>query len=334
MPNSSKGKSKKRSKNASSNKTTVRSRFHSNTAINTSSLISSLGNIGVDPTSFLANDANIAALSDMFRLFRMNSIKCDWQPSTGTGSIAAQIPSGFLGFVPYGATTPTSISDFETPLVSTPTIPFGNQNGAAYYTLVKENGTSLNLQNKDMAVLQGPGGGWLSTQGDGTQINYGGLFWALAAATASNAINYLFTTYFDVSFKDLLDPSLISAAMAKHHPNGFPDHWILNGDDAHALYPYRKTVVSARRIQMGLPPIASTRLLAVNDPQDTSSTSSSPASAAVSTPALSLWSGPDATFDLFISKCKLLYFESLTTGVDPFGSISPSGSGLGASNSP
>lgn len=213
----------------------------------------------------LSNDANVAALSDIFRLFKINGIQVTFQPQTGTSSASVQMPVGFIAFVPYGTTAaPTSMSDFETPLVSNPTVGFGTTTTVTS-PLLRETGTSLSLKPSDMPILQGNPGGFLATQDDGTQHSFGNLFWALAATTAANTINYLLTTHFDISFKDLLDPGLISKVMARH-PQGLPDHWIPIDIDpsSHALGPYTFSSVFQRRMSktlsapslglLGLPP--------------------------------------------------------------------------------
>lgn len=215
----------KKSRNPS-NTIRVKSKFSSVSPVNTAVTANNLGNIGVDPASILANDVNLANLADMFRLFRINEVTFHFAPATGTGSAATvEIPSGFLLANPYGvSTSPTDIAAAETPNVSVPTVPFGTATATA--PLTRECGTTLALRNKDLPVLQGPGGGWLATQADGSQTNYGALWWLTAAATAANTLNYLLRTVFDVSFKDLLDPSLISKLFAMHS-NGLPDHWEL-----------------------------------------------------------------------------------------------------------
>jgi len=202
----------------------IRSKFVQTSAVNTSSLVNSLGNIGTaSGTGILANDLNLQNLTDMFRLYRINSITFEWDPATAASAGAYQIPAGFLGFVPFGAaSSPTSQQDFETEHISKLTVPFGTNTQTA--PLTRECGTKLTLKNEDMPVLQGPGGGWLATQDDGTQGYFGKLFWAIASVTASNAINYLLSTTFDISFKDLLDPSLISLK-APLYPSGFPACW-------------------------------------------------------------------------------------------------------------
>jgi hypothetical protein len=297
-------------------------------------LINSIGTIGTDAASILVSDVNVASLTDMFRLFRINSFQVHFQPATGTGTASVQIPSGFIGFTPYGAITPTSYADFETPLVSKQTLPF-LAGGTAPFT--SDQATQLSLSNKDLPVLQGPGGGWLATQQDGTQLNYGSIFWALAATTAANTINYLAQYYFDISFKDLLDPTLISANMQKHFPTGYPDHWILNGGDAHAIAPYQRSAVMAKRQQLGLPPIMSDRLLHPSRPSSETisgdrSTVDDVGAPSVASSNISLWSGPDPDFDKFISKCKLFYFNSLANGTSPT-LLGVPGSGVGAPTS-
>jgi len=230
---------KTNSKKKSQQDVHIKSKFIQSSAVNTSSLINSLGNIASSATGILANDLNLANLTDMFRLYRINRITFEFMPATLTGGAAVQVPAAVLAFTPFGAGTPTSLQDFESPLVSEPSVSFPTQSGAAYYVPTRDIGTKLSLSNSDMPVLQGPGGGWLATQDDGTQTSWGKLFWALASATAANAMTYLLTTHFDMSFKDLLDPSLISSLMARH-PMGLPSHiTALPGSPLDAAHQYQ-----------------------------------------------------------------------------------------------
>ncbi len=220
MPRNSKS-----SKKINDNHVRIRSKFSSVSAVNTATTAQNLGNIGTDATGILANDVNLASLTDMFRLFRVNKIVFHMQPSSGTSTAAVSVPSGFMAAIPFGTTaSPTGIDSAETPNVSNPTIPFSTAASTAPLTAYQ--GTTLKLKNGDMPVLQGPGGGWLSTQADGSQTNYGTLWWLTTAATAANTLNYILRTVFDISFKDLLDPSLISSLMSRH-PTGLPGHWEL-----------------------------------------------------------------------------------------------------------
>lgn len=171
----------------------------------------------------------------------------NFEPQSGASTAAVEVPAGFLGYTPIGlSSNPTSMSDFETPLVSRPTVPFGTSTTVTA-PLTRECGTTLQLKHADFPVLQGSPGGWLATQDDGTQTSYGNLFWALAATTAANTINYLLTTHFDISFKDLLDPALISARLMQSHPAGIPSSW-LGGSDSHALAPYTREAVYQRKL--------------------------------------------------------------------------------------
>jgi len=217
-----KNKSNSRSK-SKQNDVNIKSKFVQTSSISTASLVNALGNISSAlGTGILANEANIAALTDMFRLYKINSITFEFSPASGSTTASVQIPSGFLGFVPFGnATTPTSQQDFESPLISECSTSWGS--GGATGPLTRETGAKLTLQNSDMPVLQGPGGGWLATQDDGTQGFWGKLFWAIANVTAANTATYLLTTHFNMSFKDLLDPTLISTLMDRH-PSGLPAH--------------------------------------------------------------------------------------------------------------
>lgn len=214
--NSSRSKSKQ-------NDVNIKSKFIQSISLSTATAVTQLGLISPSlGTGILAPALNLAHFTDMFRLFRINSICFEFQPQTGVTTANVQIPAGVLAFVPFGtATAPTAIGDFESPLMSEPTVSWGTAPTTA--PLHRECGAKLTLHNSDMPVLQGPGGGWLATQDDGTQGNYGKLYWAFAGITAANTSSYLLTTHFDISFKDLLDPALISNLMSMH-PTGLPAH--------------------------------------------------------------------------------------------------------------
>jgi hypothetical protein len=161
-------------------------------------------------------------------LYKINSIEFEFVPASGASTAAVEIPSGFLGYAPFGrASNPTGQSDFETPLISPLTVPFGTS-VTTTAPLTRECGTTLTLKNRDMPILQGSPGGWLATQDDGTQTSWGNLFWAIANVTAANTISYLLKTTFDISFKDILDPSLISTNLKGRYQAGFPTHWTID----------------------------------------------------------------------------------------------------------
>ncbi len=198
---------------------------------NSSASINAIGALSTSSSGMLANDLSIANLSDMFRLVKINSITVELVPSQGYSASAAQVPAAVIGYIPFGGATPTAIGDFETRHISEPAVPFGVASQTA--PLTKECGTRLTLKNSDMPVLQGPGGGWLATQNDGTHTSWGNLFYAFASTTASLVVPYLMRTVFDISFKDLMDPTLISSLMVQHS-SGFPATWqIAKGTPLH-----------------------------------------------------------------------------------------------------
>jgi hypothetical protein len=207
----------------------IRSQFTNTTNVSSASLVTSLGNISTAvSTGILANDVGLQSLTDMFRLYKINSIIFEFAPASGASTAAVEIPAGFLGYAPFGrASNPTGITDFETNLVSPMTVPFGTSTTTTA-PLTRECGTKLALQHKDLPILQGSPGGWLATQDDGTQTNWGNLFWTIASATAANTIAYMLKTTFDISFKDLLDPTLISRNLNGRYQAGFPSHWTLD----------------------------------------------------------------------------------------------------------
>jgi hypothetical protein len=221
-------RSNNRSKGSKDNEhVRIKSAFAQNYINNTALTASNIGYIGTDNTaSILLSDINIQSLTDMFRLFKVNKISFHFGPATGVGTASVEVPAGFLLAVPFGtAANPTDILSAESPLVSVPTVPFGTSTTTTP-PLTRECSTTLSLENADLPVLDGPGGGWLATQQDGAQDNYGALWWLSTVATAANTMNYLLRTYFDISFKDLLDPSLISELMGRHR-GGLPSHWEL-----------------------------------------------------------------------------------------------------------
>ncbi len=229
-------KRKQKKSSTSNNQTHIKSKFRSITPISSATLTSNLGAITTSPTGILGNDVNLQSLSDIFRLMRINSITFNFAPATGTSSAAVEIPSGFLGYTPYGiSVNPTSYADFETPLVSENTVPFGTTTTTTA-PLTKETSTVLHLVNRMMPILDGAANGWLATQNDGFQTNYGNLWWNFMKTTAANTIDYVLTTYFDVSFKDLLDPASISK-LFEIHPAGLP-HYIeaTPGSELHSAH--------------------------------------------------------------------------------------------------
>jgi hypothetical protein len=247
-----KNKNNKKGKGNRNNDVTIRSCFHDTQGVATNTAVKNLGPISTNNSDgILLGDVNVQSLTDIFRLVRINEIKFTFGPSSGAGTAAVEVPAGFLGFVPFGVNTnPTAFTDFETPLVSEPTVPFGTSTTTTA-PLTRECTTTLALRNKDMPVLQGPGGGWLATQNDGTQTSWGTLFWALASATAANTVQYLLTTHFDISWKDLLDPTLISKLMSRH-PAGLPDHFEIS--EGSALHLANDFQVSKFAIQSQIPP--------------------------------------------------------------------------------
>jgi len=216
-------KTSKNKRKGSNSEANVKSKVEFLVGLNTANLAQNIGTIGTDSASLLFQATQLASLSDIFRLYRINSVVFEFHPGTGVGTAAVEVPAGFLGHVPFGANVlPTSYGEFETPNVSNLTMPFGSSITTTA-PLTRESAAILPLKNKDMPILQGAGDGWLATQADGTQTHYGWLFWAQAAVTAANTINYFLKAHYDVSFKDILDPLLISKLMQKH-PYGLPLH--------------------------------------------------------------------------------------------------------------
>ncbi len=213
-------KNKKSSRNGiPQNNVRVQSRFNSQVSINPSTAATNLGELSTSNTGMWALDSQVSSLSDMFRFFKINSVAFELVPNSTTSATAVSVPPGTLYFKMLGQNAPTSLADLESPMQGNITLPWGTGATVPGESLVKECVAKLKLLNKDLPILQGPStpgdAGYLVTQDDGTQTSYGTMFWMFFNTVASTTLAYVLRTYFDISFKDILDPASISAAQAE-----------------------------------------------------------------------------------------------------------------------
>ena len=184
----------------------------------------SLGTLGVDSGGLLANSVSLANLGDMFRLFKINAAKFKWVFANGNGATLVQMPPNLLYILPFGAAAPAgvvslesdrAVGDLADPFVWSSTAPS---------VLFPNSAPSLKVKSQDFVVIDSASpAGWLATGLDATQGHFGTLYWikAFAGASASSIQPYwVLQIEVDISFRDLIDPTLISrqksvAPMAK-----------------------------------------------------------------------------------------------------------------------
>jgi len=228
--------SKKTSK--PSNRVRIRSIYNQAVSVNPVSTATNIGEITTSNTGIWSLNNQISSLSDMFRLFKVNGLKFEFLPATTLAGGGLNVPSGILMISLNGQTNPTVISDAETPLQSNLTTPWGASSTGQPEALVKETVARLSVRNADLPISQGPSSpgdaGYLVTQDDGTQTSYGRLFWLLVSAAASTTLNYVLRTYFDLDFKDILDPSTISSIQAQKAADAVSYHCSLQAGGAGA----------------------------------------------------------------------------------------------------
>ncbi len=231
-----KNNSNRKNQSKPSNRTRIRSVWNQSVSVNPSSTATNIGTLTTSNSGIWNLNNQISSLSDMFRLFKINGLRLEFQPSYTTAGVATNVPCGILMISLQGQTDPTTFSDAETPLQSNLALPWGATTAGNSEAILKEQVARLVVHNKDLPVLQGPStpgdAGYLATQDDGTQTSYGKLFWLLASAATSTTLNYLLRTYFDLDFKDILDPSTISSIQAERAAAAVSFHCTLQSSGA------------------------------------------------------------------------------------------------------
>jgi len=194
----------------------VTEKFFTNFQITSSDVVTQLGVLGVTSTSLFGGaSASIANLGDMFRLYRINAVKFKLYYSGTLGVLQMLAPPALLYVLPFGATAPVGVAELETdramgdltdqweirPTVQTDV---GGPNRCP----------SLKVKHSDLVVIDSASpAGWLATANDATQTNYGTLYLVKAFAGASTGVTNPYWTLqveVDISFRDLIDPNLIS----------------------------------------------------------------------------------------------------------------------------
>ncbi len=189
-------------------------KFFTTVSVDMTQVVTSLGTLGVDSAGLLAASQSIANLGDMFRLFRVNGIKFKWVYSNGNAATQVQCPPSLLYLLPFGAAAPSGIVSLESDRgVGDLAEPFVWLSSAPSIMMPGSSAT-LKLKNSDLVVIDSASpAGWLATGLDATQGHFGTLYWVKAFAGASTgaiAPYYTLQIEVDISFRDLVDPTLIS----------------------------------------------------------------------------------------------------------------------------
>ncbi len=253
---------KKRISNKPDNRVHIRSIWNENKSVNPSSTATNLGELTTSNSGLWALNNQVSSLSDMFRLFKINGVIFELIPQYTTAGTAVNVPAGLLMLSLNGQSNPTTFSDAETPLQSNLSLPWGATTTGNAEAIVRESIARLTLANKDLVVNQGPSSpgdaGYLVTQDDGTQTSYGRLFWLLASAATSTTLNYVLRSYFDLDFKDILDPSTISSIQAERAARAVSFHCEVQaqGVGAHITFSpgtLEKAIQLHMRVNRGVP---------------------------------------------------------------------------------
>jgi hypothetical protein len=215
-------KSSKQNSMKSSAHITVKTVFHLPYSIPAADTSTSLGFMNVSATGMWGSLANVLNLGDMFRLFRINKVKFLLVPTipiSTTASAYINIAPSLIYLVPYGASNPADISAVEN-------FPCGELSAGfhvaashvASSVLMRDHAPSLSLKHEDMPIINsGDPPGWLATQADGSQTHFGTpvrVAAAVGAAVSTFAnINWILRSELDISFRDIMDPTLISRVL-------------------------------------------------------------------------------------------------------------------------
>ena len=194
----------------------VTEKFFTNYQIATSDAVSQLGTLGVSSTSLLgAASASIANLGDMFRLFRINGLKLKLFYSGSNLVTSIIVPPSLLYILPFGATAPVGVAELETDRA------MGDltDQWEMRPTLLTDIGgpnrcPSLKVKHSDFVIIDSASpAGWLATGNDATQTHFGTLYLIKGfSGFSSGETNPYWTLQVevDISFRDLIDPNLIS----------------------------------------------------------------------------------------------------------------------------
>lgn len=204
----------------------VRVKIRTVTAISNvpATVVTNVGDLKGDSTSLLWV-STFAAMADIFRYWRLNTLGLRAWPAVSTGYAArTTFPSSFFYCAPFGSADPTAAADVEAHprIVGNMCHPFEFPVDSTCLDSVfvpKECAMSINLRNNDFTIMsETDRPGCLLTQQDGNQITYGRVYIVKRSAGSGTSTNWDMQMDMDVAFYDLLDPSSISRLM-EHRSN-------------------------------------------------------------------------------------------------------------------
>lgn len=175
------------------------------------------GNLAEVQVSLTPTQAGLGSYSgqlnnflDMYRLARVEHIRVESRVASSEAATASSQDSWlawFLAYIPAGVTAPSNLLALETRHVSA--IASGNVQNSA-------NSAVLALSRADLVALaeaSGPGSGWLATAADGPGTTWGDI--TAVTCTPAGTVGMAIASKISItmSFKDLVDPTLISERM-------------------------------------------------------------------------------------------------------------------------
>ncbi len=187
-------------------------------------VVQTVGELRAD-SSGLVWISTIAAMADIFRYWRLNSISVHMWPAVSSSYTARTYwPTCSIYMAPFGSAAPTIAAEVEVSprLLGVPSKPFvfPNETTTTDPVFIPDSAVmSIKLRNNDFVVAaETDRPGYLLTQQDGSQVSYGTLYAVKRTAGSGTSTNWDGYMDLDVSFLDLLDPTTISALM-EHRAN-------------------------------------------------------------------------------------------------------------------
>ncbi len=205
----------------------VAEKFFITAEVTSTDVVTAIGTLGVNSGALLANSVSLANLGDMFRIFRVNSAKFKWLISGNTAATSALIPPQLLYILPYGAAAPSGIVSIESNQAVGDLTDYFVWSGGTTPGGIPNAAPTLKVKSSDLVVIDSASpAGWIATGADATQTHFGTLYAIKSFAGASSGAATVYWTLqieVDISFRDLVDPTLISrrqsaASLAKPVP--------------------------------------------------------------------------------------------------------------------
>ncbi len=191
----------------------ITEKFFVTQQITTSDIVTSLGTLGCASGQLFANSASISNLGDMFRLYKVNAAKFRLKYSGINTVTATFMPPALLYVLPFGGAAPAGVSELEADRG------LGDLTDQWNAAQTSDSGgidrtPTLKVRGSDLIVVESASpAGWIATAADADQSHFGTLYLVKAFAGVSTGVTNPYWTLqveVDISFRDLIDPNLIS----------------------------------------------------------------------------------------------------------------------------